>query len=174
MVIRDARPADAGQLGEVHVAAWRAAYVGLMPDDYLDELDARDRAAMWTEALARPPMRGAARLVAEDDGNVIGFAASGPEGGRSDAEVGQLYALNVHPDAWGAGVGSELLVATHARLVAWTDEAILWVHPDNDRARRFYERHGWVVTEDTQEEEILGVRVPEVRYRRSLTARGGC
>jgi hypothetical protein len=40
MRIRLARPEDAGPIAEVHVAAWQAAYGGLMPDSYLDQLTA--------------------------------------------------------------------------------------------------------------------------------------
>ena len=41
--IRRARPEDAEAVARVHVAGWRHAYRGLLPDDYLDGLDWRDR-----------------------------------------------------------------------------------------------------------------------------------
>ena len=33
--IRRARAADAEAIGAVHVATWRTAYAGVLPDDYL-------------------------------------------------------------------------------------------------------------------------------------------
>ena len=46
--------------------------------------------------------------------------------------------------------------------------AVLWVGPDNHRARRLYESEGWVHDSVAREAEALGVMVSEVRYRRPL------
>jgi RimJ/RimL family protein N-acetyltransferase len=46
--------------------------------------------------------------------------------------------------------------------------AILWVLEDNPRARRFYEREGWELDGAAKEDDFLGVRVAEVRYRLTL------
>lgn len=53
MWVRVAREADAEALARVHVDSWRAAYQGLMPQEYLDGLDPAERAAQWRQALAR-------------------------------------------------------------------------------------------------------------------------
>lgn len=44
-------------------------------------------------------------------------------------------------------------------------EAILWVHADNVRARRFYEFGGWRVDDVEKDVESFGIPVTEVRYR---------
>lgn len=170
--IRPPEPEDADALGAVHVRAWQAAYRGLMADDYLDNLRAEDRAQMWVEGLSQPPRDRRARFVAEDDaGSVVGFVLAGPEGGEAEAQVGEIYALNVDPDAWGTGAGRALLEAgtAHLRDVGF-DEAVLWVHPGNDRARRFYERAGWDLVGEERVVEVQGIDAPEIRYRRSLVA----
>src|SRR5262245_32939173 len=73
------------------------------------------------------------------------------------AEVDQLY---VDPERWGHGIGSRLI--EHAKRVRphglW-----LWAFQSNTGARRFYERHGFVVVDATDgsgNEE----RAPDVRY----------
>ena len=43
---------------------------------------------------------------------------------------------------------------------------MLRVLPANARARRFYEIAGWVADGTERTMEVLGVVVPEVRYRR--------
>lgn len=168
---RDARPADAPSLGALHVRAWRRAYRGgLMPDAFLDGLSIGERADRWERTLAREPRPGAARLVAEDEqGRVIGFTVVGPAGGQADAIEGEVYSLNVEPDAWGGGAGRALLAAgtEHLRQAGFT-VAILWVHSDNLRARAFYERAGWHPDGEQRQAELDGVDVPEVRYRVAL------
>jgi ribosomal protein S18 acetylase RimI-like enzyme len=170
-VIRSPEPRDADDLGRVHVRAWQAAYRGgLMPDEYLDGLSAADRASMWREALGNEPRPRGARLAAEaPDGTVVGFAIVGPAGGDQDADGGELYAINVDPEHWGLGAGQQLLAsAVDALRGARFPDAVLWVHPGNARARRFYETHGWVSDEVERDQEILGVTVAELRYSLQL------
>lgn len=170
ILIRQPEPDDADMLGEIHVRAWQAAYRGgLMPDDYLDELSVEDRAEIWRAALGREPRSRSFRLVAEADRRVAGFALGGPEAGEEDSIRGELYAINIDPRIWGQGVGRALLEAAESRLAASKFRvAVLWVHPDNERARRFYESTGWEVEGATRTEDVLGVTVPEIRYLRRL------
>lgn len=53
--IRPASADDTAALGQVHVRAWQAAYGGVMPDGYLDGLDATERSAMWARFFERAP-----------------------------------------------------------------------------------------------------------------------
>lgn len=170
LTVREPTSEDAQALGQIHVRAWQHAYRGgLMPDDYLDALSVDERADMWREGLQRPPRPRSTRLVAEDDGTVVGFVLAGPADGDAASNLGEIYALNVDPSAWGEGIGQALLdAALTATSQVGFDEAILWVHPDNERARRFYERSGWETDGERRLQEVLGVDVPEVRYRRSL------
>ena len=164
VTVRPATVADAAAMGRVHVRAWQAAYRGHMPDDYLDGLRAEDRAAGWERFLRRERARSAV-LVAEQAGELTGFASVGP---AEDPEgAGELYAINVDPDRWGTGAGRALLEAAEAELARLGfDETVLWVLPANARARRFYELAGWVADGTERSAEVLGVVVPEVRYRR--------
>jgi GNAT superfamily N-acetyltransferase len=168
VTLRPATVADAGAMGRLHVRAWQAAYRGHMPDDYLDGLRAGERAAGWERFLGRGHERGAV-LVAEQAGQVTGFANVGPA--EDPAGAGELYAINVDPDAWGTGAGRALLEAAQAELARMGfAETVLWVLPANARARRFYEIAGWVCDGTERTMEVLGVVVPEVRYRRRSTS----
>ncbi|HEV3014711.1 MAG TPA: GNAT family N-acetyltransferase [Actinomycetota bacterium] len=166
--VRPARVGDAPAMGRLHVRAWQAAYRGHMPDDYLDGLRAEDRAAGWERALGLQRPRGAV-LVAEQAGEVVGFANVGPA--QEPEGAGELYAINVDPDHWGTGAGRALLQAAQAELARLGfAETVLWVLPGNARARRVYERAGWVADGAERSAEVLGVVVPEVRYRRRSTS----
>ena len=172
--VREPRLEDADALGRVHVRAWLGAYRGgLMPDSYLDSLSEAERASMWRAALTAERRPRAGRLVADSgDHGVVGFAVFGPAGGDPDAVVGELYAINVDPDHWGTGAG-RLLFDSAVETLAATGfpSAVLWVHPANARARRFYESAGWVCDDVVREQEVLGVEVPEIRYSTELVAR---
>jgi ribosomal protein S18 acetylase RimI-like enzyme len=144
---------------------------GLLPDVSLDGLSVDDRAAMWRRSLARAGDHAMTTLVAEQGGQLAGFVLVGPchDEQDGDDELGQVHALNVHPRAWRQGHGQALLAAGVDTLVdAGHVAVVLWVHPDNHRARRFYEVGRVASDEVVRQAEILGVEVAEVRYRRRL------
>jgi GNAT superfamily N-acetyltransferase len=166
--VRPARVADAPAMGRLVVRAWQAAYRGQMPDEYLDGLRAEDRAAYWDGVLRREGRRGVV-LVAERDGEVIGFAAAGPSPDPEGA--GELYAINLDPAHWGTGAGRALLEAAQAELDRMGfAESVLWVLPGNARARRFYALAGWAADGTERASEAFGVSFAEVRYRRRSTS----
>lgn len=170
--IRPASEADALEIGAVQVRAWQAAYRGIMPDAYLDDLKPAQRAPMWRALVveADPARRLVVATTSDADtpaGAVVGFASFGPA--RHDPVDGGLYALNVDPSVWGRGVGPRLLLeATTWLRGAGYPEAVLFVAVANTRARRMYEADGWTVDGTEVTEEVLGVDVREIRYRRSL------
>jgi GNAT superfamily N-acetyltransferase len=167
--IRDAVVGDADAMGRLHVRAWQYAYRGVMPDEYLHGLKAQDRADMWRGRIARtdlPPI-----LVAVIDDVAVGFATYGVEQPAGSTGCGQLYAMNVEPDQWGKGIGRALLRASTAALTAMGfEEAVLWVVPENSRARALYESEGWVADGRVTTEDILGVTVTDMCLRRPLDA----
>jgi ribosomal protein S18 acetylase RimI-like enzyme len=108
-------------------------------------------------------------LVAEVGGEVVGFVNVGAAREDDVAGLGELFAIYVHPDAWGRGAGQALMTEALARLRAeGFGEAILWVLQDNPRTRRFYELAGWRADGTSKDEEWLGTVIREVRYRITL------
>lgn len=151
--IRWATVEDAAGVAAVHVNAWRVAYAGLIDQAVLDRQSVEARTQMWRNWIARSQLGQAPDgygdvahrlLVAELDGEVLGWASFG--GGRDDdrRELGELAGLYVDPTSWTRGVGHALIERAQQELAAagWT-EGYLWVLDGNARAIRFYERHGW-------------------------------
>jgi GNAT superfamily N-acetyltransferase len=171
VLVRDAEPGDAAEMARVHVASWRGAYSGLMPQDVLDGLDVSVRTSLWIRIMNRTdPGRGAV-LVAEDGERIIGFAGVGPtrDPDADPARTGEVGAIYLLPEAWGRGAGRLLMGEAVARLAAcgYTD-ATLWVLDTNERARRFYAAAGWVPDGTAKVDGREGYSLSEVRYRRSL------
>lgn len=171
VLIREPLPSDAADLGRAHAAAWQDTYKGVIPDEVLATFTAERRTRMWERVLARPREAREHIAVAEVDGVVVGFAwtsACRDEG--SPDLLGELQAINVDPGHIGTGVGSALIKAAHLALAeAGFVEAVLWVLPDNARARRFYEVCGWHADGVERPYEMQdGRSIPEIRYARSL------
>jgi len=150
MQIRTATLDDADSLAVIHIQTWQAAYAEILPAGYLAALDLAAWIARWRRNLAahKPPAR---TFVAEDNGKIVGFASVGPYrakdalGDVMEPGVGEVYAIYAHPDSWSTGAGRALMDAAIAHLAESGLPAIrLWVFADNPRARRFYERAGFV------------------------------
>jgi GNAT superfamily N-acetyltransferase len=170
ITVRSANPEDAGRMGEIHVAAWRTAYAGVMPADYLAALDERRSAERWVRSITNPT-DGVTNLVAEIDGTIQAIATVGPfrDHESIDDPSGELWMINVHPDAFGTGIATAL----HRRALDHLRKdghhrAALWVVDDNPRARRFYEREGWQEDQVRQEDQFGDLTIVEVRYSISL------
>lgn len=170
MLIRDARGGDEPAVADVHVRAWKTAYAGLIPQDYLDSLTPADRIPGYRFGAEGPAVP---RTILALDGSLLGFATFGASRDADAASAGELYALYVDPDRWRTGAGRALLAATRAGLLAAGHaEAILWVLRGNDRAARFYEADGWHRDGAERWEEPWGVRSRVHRYRRDLLGEG--
>jgi ribosomal protein S18 acetylase RimI-like enzyme len=166
-VVRLAVPQDAAAIAAVHVATWRDAYRGLLPDDYLAGLVVEEWADRWRGRLA-DPAAGVFALVFESGGRVRGFVSGGPD--RHGLAGGEVFAIYVDPGCQGRGAGRRLLSAAARRLAdGGFTEAGLWVLADNRPARGFYESQGWRAdgTEKLWAYDAGG-SVPEVRYVREL------
>jgi GNAT superfamily N-acetyltransferase len=164
-VVREATTDDAEALGRCQLACWREAYTGLVPQDRLDVLLAAvdERVERWRRILEEFP----GRLLAEDGGQVVGFAAAGAN--QDDDLVGgpdlQLYALYIRRAYWGTGLGHRLLTAALGEA-----PASLWVFRDNARARQFYTAHRFVPDGAEKPEPTFGPL--EIRMVRTSASAG--
>ncbi len=141
--VRRALPADAAAVAEVYLASFRAA----LPTIRLVHTD--DEVLGWVRDHVVSDLE---TWVADEGGAVLGTIALAP---------GWIEHLYVRPDRLGEGIGRRLLDLAKGRAGGPLE---LWAFQVNDRARRFYERNGFVLAELTDgggNEE----REPDVRYR---------
>jgi GNAT superfamily N-acetyltransferase len=157
VVLRDAEPADAEPLARCHLACWRETYTGVVDPAPLQAALANPeaRTERWQRILSGPH----GTLVAVDDGEIIGFASTGPVQDE-DADVPlELYALYARQAWWGRGLGHRLLTAALGER-----GCSLWVLRDNPRARRCYERNGFVPDGTEKLDDYF--HAPEIRMVR--------
>lgn len=173
--MREARTEDADAIAAIQIAAWRTAYAGIMPSDFLAAQDVADRAERWRGRIGAAAEPGSPTFVISDPRGVRGFVHTGPirdpdlePDGRAE-----IYTIYVDPAAWRGGLGTALLRAVGdfwgRRRIA---ELVLWVFEANRPARAFYERMGWWHDGSTQVDDFGSAQAVEVRYRRRLGRRG--
>jgi L-amino acid N-acyltransferase YncA len=161
--------ADCERVAEIRVRGWQTAYRDLIPRSYLDALSVAADAERHRARFGRSD-GSVVNLVAEEDGELLGWACHGPFRGR-EARTGdaELYAIYVDPRRHGGGIGQALLrEAARQCAAAGHPRMLLWVLKGNTRARRFYERAGFRADGAEEPFEADGALVPEVRYARDL------
>lgn len=167
MQIRQAGLDDASAVAGVYVRSWQVAFAGLVPQRYLDAMDASRDEPGWKSRIAETRWPSSGVLVTESETGIVGFASFGPsEEAPGIAEIGTLYTL---PEVWGTGIGKQLMLATLATLKqADYPQAALWVLEDNERARRFYEAAGWRPDGAAVVDTTGGASFNKLRYSRPL------
>ncbi len=169
--VRPARPADAPEIARIQAVTWRTAYRSVLPQQLLDEWDEAQATASWHAAVTNPPTPGHGVLVAEERGNLVGFAASGPAeltGGEQphpDGPTTEISILLVEP-RWGRrGHGSRLLAAV-ADLARGTGAARLqtWLLEDDAVTAGFLASAGWAADGWARTLDTGGAPLREVRW----------
>lgn len=142
---------DAPRLADINRESWRESYAHLLSERFLTELP--DRTEMFRGAIERAPQL----VVAELDGEVVGYALAGPggDGAPRDWELRHLYQYaRVH----GSGTGQALLDAA-----VGDRPAFLWVADGNPRALAFYRRNGFRADGEQMIypdwEDLVGIRM---------------
>ena len=127
--LRPATADDAPAIARIWYFGWRDGHLGHVADELV-------ALRTWESFDQRAAARVADTVVATVDGAVAGFIMVVGD------EVEQVYVAGEHR---GTGLAAALLTEAE-RLVAANghDRAWLAVAPGNARARRFYERRGWI------------------------------
>ncbi|MFE7166313.1 GNAT family N-acetyltransferase [Streptomyces sp. NPDC057616] len=129
ITLRPAEPGDAVAVAEIWRDGWRDGHLGHVPDVLV--------AVRTPESFAvRAAQRVSDTTIAVVEGGVAGFVMV------VEDEVEQLYVAAAHR---GSGVAGALLAC--AERLGWEqghERVWLAVATGNARARRFYERQGWV------------------------------
>jgi ribosomal protein S18 acetylase RimI-like enzyme len=143
IAVRRAVLTDAPAIGAVHVASWRSAYPGILPDSYLASLSVEREASGYAASIRVGEGVFVATNSSPDGkpGRVVGFASArrARQGAPAAGEIQTLYVLD---DFRERGAGRMLLSRAGAYLMTMgCESAFLWVLRDNP-ARFFYDHLG--------------------------------
>ena len=162
-IIRRTLPEDAYECTACRIASWRAAYRGIIPDEYLDSLSIEERAEKLKEYLNNEPKDHEGHCVIYEN-EIIGILSIGKCRDEDKPDAGEIEAIYFLEKFWGKGCGIELIDFAIDRLksMGYT-EIIIWVLEENNRARKFYEKRGFAF-DGTKKEIIIGKPLIEIRY----------
>ena len=156
IMVRPFEDRDLFAVGRVHALSRQAAYAGLVPAEALAQVTQETQVEVWRERLRS----GATLLVAERDGEVVGFAAL-----LETTDGTELNAIHLLPESVGTGLGRALMDAAVEEARRQGRRRLhLFVLEGNERAQAFYRRTGWRLTGDAGLHDIGGAQAAHVRY----------
>ena len=162
--LRQANVSDAEGIAKVHVSTWQSTYSGLIPDSFLQSLNVEQRTKNWIRNLESSTPRNQT-IVAEVDGEIVGFIGVGPSREIDNVNQGEVYAIYVDSKIQSQGVGTALM---RQGLLFLKDEkfgeAILWVLDKNSRTRQWYESLGWISLDKSKIDKRADFELLEIQY----------
>lgn len=164
ITLRQATAEDALLISRIIACSWRGAYREIIDPLYLARLPDE----YWL-----PSMRAwldSGRLygcIAEQDSLPVGCIIYGRGRDENHADWGEIVSLYLLPEVMGKGIGGILLSeALSALQEDGYHRVYLWAIQGNARAERFYQRHGFVMTEERVHYKIGSDEVTDVRFVR--------
>ncbi|MBV1701703.1 MAG: GNAT family N-acetyltransferase [Hyphomicrobiales bacterium] len=148
ITIRPARFSDAAEIADVHDAAWRDAYRGIIPGRELERMIARRGRTWWENAIRR----GSRLMVLDFDESIGGYASYGRNRVPSLPYGGEIFELYLAPEFQGVGFGRRLFNAVRRDLTEFgLATTLVWALADNERALGFYRHMGGALLHQAEE-----------------------
>jgi len=168
LTVRKATPEDARGYAACHNACWQEVYTGMVPTAFLEKMAAAQETytAHYAERLSHPG--DCDYYLVLSGTQVSGFVIINRGEVAESPGAREIWAIYLREAFWGQGHGRLLLDFAVAQLRPLATQTIfLWVFEENHRARRFYEKNGFLF-DGTVREADYGGPVRQLRYTYTL------
>ncbi len=161
--VRPAQFDDIDSIAHVAWESWKCTYGNIYPEDSISKFVSSAYSKDNLRASISEDSKGRVRLfhvALNHDGKIVGFSHSCPE----NASYGSLEILRIYslPETMGTGVGNALL--NHLfEVCPDVEEISAWVEKRNRLGRAFYERQGFIVSEE-EREDFFGINTTLLKY----------
>ena len=154
---------DLLEISNIYEHSWKFAYKDIIPQNYFDNIPK----GCWANGIAK---EGMTNLVLIKNGIAIGTASFCKSRWKEYNDYGEIVSIYFLPDYMGKGYGNHLLQKCIEDLKTLSyDKILLWVLEDNLRARKFYEKSGFVCSYVYLNDNIGGKKLREVMYTYQMT-----
>lgn len=161
--IRKAKIDDKKTLAYIHTESWKSAFADIISaDDLKKYTDITKVESMYENVLKS---RCAEISILEIDGKPHCISAWSKAKNHQFSDCAEIICIHSLCDKWGKGYGSMMMNHIFNEIKnSGYDSVLLWVFEKNTRARSFYEKHGFELTNNTQ----ISYDAVEVMYRKDL------
>lgn len=149
---------DLLSVSRVYEQSWKYAYKSIIPKSYLDGISE----GKWVKNISSPMLK--SLIVLEND-NIVGTASYCASRFSEMKHWGEIVSIYLMPEVIRKGYGKALLQAAVKELTEMGFKDIfLWVLEDNENARCFYEKFGFIQSGRFLNDNIGGKNLREMQY----------
>ena len=161
--IRRAIPGDEQVLAYIQTESWKVAFAGILSPEELVRCTNQEKAEqMYHSILRREGCNMAIELVNDQPHCIAAWGTNRCDLGDA---VGEQICIHSLQNNWAKGYGAAMMEYVLAQLQqAQYESVILWVFEDNKRARRFYKKHGFELTEQKK----MANGIAELMYMKKI------
>ena len=147
--LRKVKTGDEKVLAYIQTESWKAAFSKILSKENLENYaDITKAEEMYTMIIDKRFGKGFLLFV---DERPHCFAFWDKTREEEMSEYAELICIHSLCDNWGKGYGSQMMdfILDEIKRNGF-NKVMLWVFEENHRARKFYEKHGFVLTEKTK------------------------
>lgn len=141
MIIREAKKEDLLSVAKVQVDSNRTTYIGIMPEDYLNNLSFESKSKEWEERLFCENSKEFMYVAEVDNGQIVGYVSASFN--RTDTLFeGEINSIYILQEFQSKGIGRLLFKSIVTKYIENNVKSlILWTLQENP-SRDFYQRLG--------------------------------
>ena len=161
--IRRAKLGDEKILAYIQIESWKFAFADIISSEDMERYTDIVKAEAMYENVLKSSY--AEVSILEIDGKPHCIAAWSKARNPQFSDCAELICIHSLCDKWGKGYGSMMMnhIIDEIKKSRY-NSMLLWVFEKNTRARTFYEKHGFELTDNTQ----ISYDAVEVMYRKNL------
>lgn len=149
---------DRFAISRIYEESWKYAYKDIIPQNYLESIPA----GCWVANLDKD---GRNTLLLIENDIFIGTSSYGKSRFPDFDGFGEIVSIYLLPQYMGKGYGKVLLDDTVNKLAKLGyNDIFLWVLEENYRARKFYEKAGFIISNHYLDDNIGGKEIREIQY----------
>lgn len=162
--VRLAERCDVDELGKIQTSSWKSAFSSILSSDTLE---------IYTDVVKCTEML--ERVFDANRGNLYIASLNGKpcgelfwcETGEDMPQNAQIIAIHSLENSWGTGIGKAMMNRALSDIqIRGKSIVSLWVFKDNLRARKFYEKCGFIYSGEEKNSNFGDVI--EVKYIKQL------
>lgn len=138
---------DEKDLAYIQTESWKSAFKGILKDEDLEKYTEVKRAEEMYKSLLENNVGNGYILSIDEKPHCIAYFDKARD--EEFSGYGELICIHSLASNWGKGYGSYMMefILDKMKDLGYK-KVLLWVFEENNRARRFYEKHGFILGEN--------------------------
>lgn len=147
--IRKVEVNDANILAYIQVESWKSAFNKILSKEDLDKYTDINKSIVMYNRIIKENIGNGFILTIDEEPHCIAYW----DKARDEEMEGYAEVICIHSlcNNWGKGYGTEMMnyILRDIKSAGFS-KVMLWVFEQNSRARKFYEKHGFILTEKSK------------------------